>query len=503
MENSGFQLSYLEDLFNLLKNDSDINLVQKYTDILKTYVENQCSGVIENEAILLVINDSIQILTEHVFEVQNIEFKNLFLELLILLSFLKLNFIGKDCIEYCNTVFAIVSNGIKLVKYFNDCELYEKAEYFCSKCKIYVEMLLTKNIPNEQFSIKNSLMEMKMTFEVYFIEALSSSDKLNETFDEIQNIRQSITKFPNHKDYFFRLCYNAGVKLIKKEQFENAIVILETAREIVDDSSDTFIGIEICKLLAYIFSKYKPDQNWNECLDVLNAIPVQNLQVSSIVCMVKASLLSNNEKIVRETLSKINGSPNTSVELFLKINDDLQSHNYHGLSMEFMKNAREHNEFGAGEKLHLMGFELKTCLRNNSPEKAGDLVESVIEMIKQHPDISHREAVNGICKEMTSYSATAFKSRSFAESLNWYRKCQGILEATKACDAAAFQHVQQRICLCHVEMRDVDSAKRVLASLDPLSDSSEPFNVYLALQVALVAEDEELADMALSQIGKN
>ncbi|KAG8182804.1 hypothetical protein JTE90_003478 [Oedothorax gibbosus] len=345
--------------------------------------------------------------------------------------------------------------------------------------------------------MKNILKEIKISFAVFLIESLSSSGKLNETFDEIQDIRQIISEFPNQKDYLFRLCYNTGVKLIKKEQYDNAIVILETILSIMDDS----MNIDTRKILAYVYNQHNPERNWKKCLDALRPIPQQNLQPNYLIYMIQAAILSGNAKIVKETLS-INNFNNAHMEVIVKINQDLQSHQYGNLSLEFLRKAREVRS-PAYEKLFVMNLELKLLFENNAFEKAQDLIQCSIELIKTRQNEEFLDTIQGICSVISKHALVTFNSKCFADSLEWYTKCSRILEASvKSCDASALRYIRQRICLCHVKLSALDSAKRVLAVLDPKSDSKDPFDLYLTLQVAIAVEDEEMAYMALSNLGE-
>ncbi|GFU02264.1 uncharacterized protein NPIL_298201 [Nephila pilipes] len=341
------------------------------------------------------------------------------------------------------------------------------------------------------------LMDKKMSLDLYYVETMSNINKFDESCDELQQIQKRLSDFPNHYGYFVLLCYNIGVKLYGKEKYDYAIIVLETALRLEKDSSQkSHDRFAILKLLTHIFLIYKPEYNWVKCLKVISLWKKGEIPVSILLTSLKAAFFSNKQNTVQDILYRFLEIEDISVFQLSIIVQELEINGYEKMAADFLKTMRERTD-EVGDKLYLMSLELKIYFGSSYLEKANILIEEAIKLVK-FQDITPKQS-NSLYRVLLTYTNDLLKAKSFMQCLTWCKKLLKIFELTKMHDV--FHQIQQRICLCYLELNENELAKQTFVKMDMSVSDSDSFQTYLTLRIAIQCEDEELADTALKSLG--
>ncbi|KAF8789596.1 Testis-expressed protein 11 like protein [Argiope bruennichi] len=489
----------IEDLLNLLRSNADPETLTRYIDFLKQLADKRDLIEDEKEKITNIIKECISFSLSYIEDSKKFssEENEIRLELYCMLSLTVLNLLNDNDIEYNSIAFTFMSKCPKMVRLFNCQRHYEKGEYYVVKCKELTETIIDKYKHSDVFVTK-ILMDKKISVDLYHIETISNRGKLDESFDEIQKVKSRLSDFPDHREYFINICYNVSIKFYKKERYEHSITLLETALKIATDVNPSCESISIiAKLLTHIYTKQSIATNWQKCLKIFNLIKEKDVPIAFFPDLFTAAFFSGNQNTIADILSHYHKSGDFSTCFISEVVEKLNGKGYYKIAIDFIHKERQ-RRLELKEKFYLFSLELQVHLKTSSLEKASALLEDAIRLAKS-TDVTLKQT-NSFCKVLFSYADRLFKSQSFMQSLTWYKKFLKFVETTRI-SGAAITFLKKRICLCYLEMSEGQLAKQMFMKIECPNSNTDFLHLYLGLQIAIMCEDQELADIALKYTG--
>ncbi|XP_055924610.1 testis-expressed protein 11-like [Argiope bruennichi] len=209
------------------------------------------------------------------------------------------------------------------------------------------------------------------------------------------------------------------------------------------------------------------------------------------------SIMKGNQNTIADILSHYHKSGDFSTSFISEVVEKLNGKGYYRIAIDFIHKERQ-RRLELKEKFYLFSLELQVHLKTSSLEKASALLEDAIRLAKS-TDVTLKQT-NSFCKVLFSYADRLFKSQSFMQSLTWYKKFLKFVETTRI-SGAAITFLKQRICLCYLEMNEGQLAKQMFMKIECPNSNTDFLHLYLGLQIAIMCEDQELADIALKYTG--
>ncbi|GBM93536.1 hypothetical protein AVEN_210320-1 [Araneus ventricosus] len=490
----------IDDILNLLRSNADPETLTRCIEFLKEFIDKKDLVKEETMQITNTIKECLSLSASYMEDNKKIssEESGIYLELYCMLSITVLNFLNDDDIEYNNIVFTVVSKCTKLVRFFNCHGYYGKGDYYSKNCKELINKLIDKCNSGQNVFVTKILMDKKMSIDLYYIETISNIGKLEESFDEIQKVKERLPEFPNHLGYFVNICYNTSIKFYKKERYEYSITLLEIALNVTDTKQSGGDISAILRLLSHIYMKRNPATNWQKCLNLFSLMKEKDVPITFFSDLLTAAFFSGNQNIIVDILNHFCKSDDFSTYLVSEVVEKLNDKGYYKTAIDFIQKVKERS-LELMEKLYLYSLELQMYFKTSSLEKASSLLEDAIKLAKS-ANVTLRQS-NYFCKVLFSYADGLFKSNSFMQCLTWYKKFLKFVEATKLNDAATV-YLKQRICLCYLKMNEGQLAKQMFMKIEWPNSNTDSSQLYLALQIAFMCEDDGLADTALKYTGK-
>lgn len=388
---------------------------------------------------------------------------------------------------------SIINNGTILVKMCIENECMAEIGYYMRRVEresgILIEFCNENNLSNKPIILK------KIELALYGIEKMIAEDKIETALEELSRQKENVLSSKKFRDYYIGLCYNASLKFSKVNIYNYSLTGLLLAYDVCKTSRTLSKTMKTAlRFLACLCLYHDPEKNWHHGMNALNLAYSNDgeLDMFYVISKIKLAIVSNQEQSLEEVLVRVIEWKDIEMKNIIQIIEFLRKNGQSLFAADIARRIRC-NLSSIGDQFSLMKLEFQLYISEND-RRMFTVVERCIEMIKVKEVPA--DSINDLYKLLLSHAASKFREKHYKDSLNWYTYCVRICEVGNL-EKSLLNHVQSRICLCHLEMKEFGHAKEDFKSLRVLPESSDPLYIYLALQIAFIEGDEKLVDETL------